>query len=406
MAHVAFAKTFSMNARMQKGVNIALQLNLFKKNSSRESAVSLFKSKGQDEIDNVVDREINSEWGPVFNYFIRCCIALSSHDLQGAHDHAKCCFENFMTVLRGSSRWVYPICRTLAVVLRIMATRMDTKLLKSGNAKAATCRSNAAGLFRQCIADHLRDPEGSVLTSRSYLTLLMVNQCMRLFMQLATYKHCRSITLPAQPPLSAYPMSERVTYAYFMGRLDLLDDNLEAAEQQLSFAFRCTPKDDTKHRSLILRFLVPCKLLLYQRPTVIPSRGFFRIQHLSSFDLNVYRPILSACMIGSMHRFEQVLQQEMPTLVKWGVYLLFERCKLTLYRNLFMSAHALLCHPTHIKLATLAGVLRVACQDQCNEDEAECIIATLIARSLMKGCISSLHSTVVLRKEDPFRKKS
>ena len=127
-----------------------------------------------------------------------------------------------------------------------------------------------------------------------------------------------------------------------MGRLDLLDDNLEAAglhillpyliilvffhmhnslllEQQLSFAFRCTPKDDTKHRSLILRFLVPCKLLLYQRPNVIPSRGVFRIQHLSSFDLNVYRPILSACMIGSMHRFEQVLQQEMPTLVKWGV---------------------------------------------------------------------------------------
>ena len=238
MAHVAFAKTFSMNARMQKGVNIALQLNLFKKNSSRESAVSLFKSKGQDEIDNVVEREINSEWGPVFNYFIRCCIALSSHDLQGAHDHAKydaassfhyndischisflttmirSCFENFMTVLRGSSRWVYPICRTLAVVLRIMATRMDTKLLKSGSAKGATCRSNAAGLFRQCIADHLRDPEGSVLTSRSYLTLLMVNQCMRLFMQLATYKHCRSITLPAQPPLSAYPMSERVTYAF------------------------------------------------------------------------------------------------------------------------------------------------------------------------------------------------
>ena len=203
-------------------------------------------------------------------------------------------------------------------------------------------------------------------------------------------------------------------------------------EQQLSFAFRCTPKDDTKHRSLILRFLVPCKLLLYQRPNVIPSRGVFRIQHLSSFDLNVYRPILSACMIGSMHRFEQVLQQEMPTLVKWGVwvsphfdflnfsgkqrslcfltclhrYLLFERCKLTLYRNLFLNAHALLSHPTHIKLATLATVLKVACQDEFNEDEAECIIATLIARSLMKGCISSLHSTVVLRKEDPFRKKS
>ena len=122
------------------------------------------------------------------------------------------CFESFMVVLRSSSRWIYPICRALAVALRIMATRMDTKLLKAGDAKAAVCRSNAAGLFRQCIADHLRDPEGSVLTSRSYLTLLMVNQCMRLFMQLATYKHCRSITLPSQPPLNSYPMSERVTY--------------------------------------------------------------------------------------------------------------------------------------------------------------------------------------------------
>jgi hypothetical protein len=87
-------------------------------------------------------------------------------------------------------------------------------------------------------------------------------------------------------------------------------------------------------------------------------------------------------------------------------YLLFERCKLTLYRNLFLNVHALLSHPTHIKLATLAGVLKVASQDECSDDEAECIVATLIARSLMKGCISSQHSTVVLRKEDPFRQKS
>ena len=89
MAHVAFAKTFSMNARMQKGSNMALQLNLFRKNSSRDSAVSMFKSKGQGEIECVVEREINGEWGPVFNHFIRCCIALSGHDLQGSHEHAK-----------------------------------------------------------------------------------------------------------------------------------------------------------------------------------------------------------------------------------------------------------------------------------------------------------------------------
>ena len=91
------------------------------------------------------------------------------------------------------------------------------------------------------------------------------------------------------------------------------------AEQQLSFAYRCTPKDDRKHRSLILRFLVPCKLLLYQRPHVAPTRGVFRLQHLSSFDLQIYQPILTSCMSGSLHRFEQVLQHEMPTLVKWGV---------------------------------------------------------------------------------------
>jgi hypothetical protein len=89
MAHVAFAKTFSMNARMQKGANMALQLNLFRKNTSRDSAVSIFKSKGQGEIDSVVEREIHGEWGLVFNYFIRCCISLSCNDLLVAHDHAK-----------------------------------------------------------------------------------------------------------------------------------------------------------------------------------------------------------------------------------------------------------------------------------------------------------------------------
>ena len=71
-----------------------------------------------------------------------------------------------------------------------------------------------------------------------------------------------------------------------------------------------------------------------------------------------------------------------------------------------MSAHAMLTHPPNIKLATLAGVLHVASQDECSEDEAAFIVAKLIARSLMKGCMSSQIATIVLRKEDPFRQKS
>jgi hypothetical protein len=58
---------------------------------------------------------------------------------------------------------------------------------------------------------------------------------------------------------------------------------------------------------------------LYQRPSVVPSRGVFLIQHLGSFDLHIYQPILTACMSGALHRFEQILLEEMPSLVKWGV---------------------------------------------------------------------------------------
>lgn len=118
--------------------------------------------------------------------------------------------------------------------------------------------------MRQCLAEDCRDHDNPPSTSRHWAALFIANQCLKTFFKLNSLKHGKALTLPAAPTLDQFPMSEKVTYRFFKGRLLLMDESLVEAEAALTFAFRNTPAAQVSRRRQILIYLIPVKMLLYQ----------------------------------------------------------------------------------------------------------------------------------------------
>lgn len=58
-----------------------------------------------------------------------------------------------------------------------------------------------------------------------------------------------------------------VTYRYYAGRLNMFEDQYEAAESNLDYALKHCHRAAIKNKKGILRYLVPVKLLRGRLPT-------------------------------------------------------------------------------------------------------------------------------------------
>lgn len=62
-------------------------------------------------------------------------------------------------------------------------------------------------------------------------------------------------------------MSDMVTYRYYVGRLNMFEDQYEAAEENLEYALVHCHKDAIANKKRILRYLLPVKLYRGHLPT-------------------------------------------------------------------------------------------------------------------------------------------
>ena len=85
-----------------------------------------------------------------------------------------------------------------------------------------------------------------------------------------------------------------------------------------------------------------------------------------------------------------------------GTYLLLEKVKALVYRNLFKKVYLVLNKRDKIKLDVFQSALSWMGVEM-GLDEIECVLANLIFKSFIKGYLSHQHRTLVLsKKSDPF----
>jgi hypothetical protein len=223
--------------------------------------------------------------------------------------------------------------------------------------------------------------------------LFIVNQLFSMYFRLNTLRLCKNLLKPVESRKlhEQGSIGERVTYKYYVGRLSLLEDQYELAEENLDYAFLHCNKKATSNKKRILDYLIPVKLLRGRLPSD---------KLLDKYNLQEFKDLVHGLRQGNLKIFNAALEKYQNRFIFVGTYLLLEKCKAICYRNLFKRVF-IVTDKTQLPLQYIAHSFKWM-EIPMDLDEIECILANLIFRGFVRGYIFHEKRVLVLSKKDPF----
>lgn len=156
-----------------------------------------------------------------------------------------------------------------------------------------------------------------------------MNQLFKIYFKLNTIVLCRNIVRavegPVFPALERFPKQDTVTYMFYTGRIAMFEDNYQKSATCFDFALKHCHKNAAKNMKLILQFLIPIKMYLGTMPS---------IELLQHYEFAEYIQLRQAVLTGNIKLFEDTYHSCYDQFVKLGMYLLIEKLKYVMYRNL------------------------------------------------------------------------
>ncbi|GBG67103.1 hypothetical protein CBR_g78884 [Chara braunii] len=312
------------------------------------------------------------------------------------------CFVDAYTLLTQSSQaflsefrnqetmWPLDCIKVLVYDLRMVATRADKELAMQGK-----------------LPEKLTDAGRRMMSAFSTLTgtkakrgatLSITCQLFKVYFKLNTVNLCRHLINTMEKPnfydFNLWPASERVTYNYYTGRLEVLNDNFEMANKKLSYALAHCHRSHRSNIRIILMYLVPVKA----STGVLPSYELLKAYHLYEY-IDVVRAIRS----GDVRLLKKALLRHEDRFLKAGVYLVLEKLETVVYRQIIKRIYLIQkqrdADKAHLlKLDVIHKAFKWLSVD-IDFEEVECIMSTLIYKGYVKGYISHKNKVVVLKKE-------
>ncbi|KAH8308467.1 hypothetical protein KR018_003512 [Drosophila ironensis] len=287
--------------------------------------------------------------------------------------------------------WCLPLMYRVCLDLRYLAQACEKHCrgFPPGHVleKAADCMM---ACFRVCAAD------GRAANKKTKRLGMMnlINQLFKIYFQINKVDLCKPLirAIDYGTFKDPFPLPEQVTYKYFVGKRAMFDSNYRAAVEDLSFAFSNCPARFASNKRLILIYLVPGKMLLGYLP---------RKSLLERYDLMLFYDLALALKAGNVRLFDDILQERELELTSSGTYLLVERLKFIVYRNLFKKVY-LIRKSYQLDIADFLSALQFVGVTDVSLEETHCIIANLINEGKIKGYISYDHNKLVVSKQNPF----
>ncbi|CAJ0931330.1 unnamed protein product, partial [Mesorhabditis belari] len=245
--------------------------------------------------------------------------------------------------------------------------------------------------YRSCVTDASKNPN----ITKKISMLNMTNQLFRIYFKINKLNLLKPLirAIDNAGPLQAhFSMADRVTYNYYLGRKAMFDGELILAEKSLTYAFRNCPTTQGHNKRLILTFLIPVKMFLGHMP---------KTELLRKYKLDSFVEVVEAVKEGHLTRLDGALRNNEDFFINCGLYLILEKLRAITFRTLFKKV-ALMVGESRIPLAGFMIAVQLQELDDVDEDEIECIVATLVSEKKIKGYISHSHQILVLSKQQPF----
>ncbi len=151
------------------------------------------------------------------------------------------------------------------------------------------------------------------------------------------------------------------------------------------------------NKTIILHYLIPTSLVR----GILPSAELLNKYR----SIGIYSDFVNAIKQGNLALFDKSLISYQKILIKWGTWLVIERARILVVRQLFRKIWLILDKPSRMTIDTfLQGVIFSSKDIDISTEHVSCLIVNLIGAGYMKGYISHEKQTVVLSNKDPFPK--
>ncbi|XP_075261031.1 PCI domain-containing protein 2-like [Convolutriloba macropyga] len=314
------------------------------------------------------------------------------------------CWANHLACLQAFSKdfqnnqkednWSLPLMVELIIDARHLSLRAARQMHKSNEAKTdeilMQCADAIMACFRICASDTRTDIE----RSKRWGMLHVVNQLFKIYFKMNNVKLCKPLirAIEGCNIKEEYTKAQLVAYKYFVGRLEMFENDYRAAEQSLLYAFHNCYPGSRRNLRLILIYLIPVKMLLAK----LPSHGL-----IHKFALFQFQDIAKSLRNGDVRLYNRAMARCENFFIKTGILLILERLKNIVYRNLFRRI-ARIVNSHQIDIKAFMEILHYMGETHLDINEVEFIIANLIYLGYVKGYISHQHMKVVISKQNPF----
>lgn len=191
----------------------------------------------------------------------------------------------------------------------------------------------------------------------------------------------------------SYPVSDVVTWSFFIGRYNLYQGDYANAVPLLRRAFSSCPSSYKRNKQLILTYLIPANAMT----GTYPKKAL-----LEQYQLMEYYELIEGVKHGNYKRYQNAMDH-FDRAFDRGVYMPLRRLTTILFRNLFKKT-ALVYASTRTEVEKAKPQLPIMAFNTAltlsgydtKPEETSCIITNLISTKKVRGYISYEHQLVVL----------
>lgn len=320
--------------------------------------------------------------------------ALSANNCVEACTYLSQALSTYLNIVSKEDAWTLPLLLDWCKYVRILADEADQQLLVEGTKVGKM--EEAERLLKRAFTVTNNDRRDIEDSSRRIGTLGVINQLLKVYFKLNNLRLCGNLTRAVNAPNfpnfdKTYPVADRVTYKYFVGRLHLYDDEIPQAVDALQYAFDRTPVENALQKRLELLYLIPAKILSGHLPP---------LELLYKYKMDCYKDVVRSLNKGDIALFNRAVDKYQNFFISNALYLVLENIRPLVYRSLcrlvvHMNSSAKIKIEFMLKCLQVNGI-------QIEYAECECIFANLIYNNYIKGYIAHKAGYLVLSKKNPF----
>jgi len=349
------------------------------------------------QLNQILNHRLDSKWVEFIIEYVGCMEALNRKDYVGAYKGLSAAYLKLITILSGETGWLLPLLCQSTYDMRVLAEIADT-VSGTGQTNLRDCSEKLQKGFGSCMNDRIdiSDP-----MSKKRGIIYLVVSAFRIYFKIGNYRSCKHMINPVERSIrnessiinSNYiSKADLVTYRFYKGRLNVFEDKYVEAQVELEYALANCHMKSTFNKRRILSYLIPVKMCHGQ----LPSNEL-----LDTYNFTEFKDLCAAVRSGNLEGFNKAMQVYLDVFIKKGIYLVLEKVKTLVYRNLIKLVYRIENKASTLKLAKIEQAFDFS-NEKVSLDEIECIIANLIFNGHIKGYISHKLRMLVLSKANPF----